>query len=133
MELENEARGTGDGIPLAPEVVGALAPLPESKRHEWRQLYSAALKQAKVDSPGDSIAQRQAANKEANRIFRIGEITTYKQAAALEDWQLMKRQEIGGRLHIVTIDGKGYWVDVPSSVDAGASQSEGGKGKGAGK
>jgi hypothetical protein len=100
-------------IPEAPEVHGALAPLPEAKRKEWRDGYSRGLKQAKLDHAEDPFEQARGALREANRVFWIDEITTYEGAIALQDWQLMHRSERGGHLKIVTIEGKKYSFPIP--------------------
>lgn len=101
-------------IPEPPEIVGALAPLPRAKKDEWRESYGEAFEQAAVDSPGDESAQRQAAQRAANRIFRVGKPTSYAAAASLEGWQLLSRLEQDGKLTIVTIDGAKYSFDVPA-------------------
>lgn len=110
---------TAAEIPPVPEVAGALAPLPAAKQREWRDTYAKALKQAKVDVPEDGMEQRTRALKEANRMFRIDEPASYSEAMAMEPWQLIKREQHGVRLHVITIDAKGLWFDIPRSVDEG--------------
>jgi hypothetical protein len=101
-------------IPEPPEIVGALAPLPSAKRREWREAYGAAFKQAAIDSPGDESAQRQAALRDANRIFRVGEPGSLAEARALGEWQLIRRSEQNGTLAGVTIDGAKFTFDAPA-------------------
>jgi hypothetical protein len=130
--MNGEPKVTAAEIPPAPEVVGALAPLPEAKRREWRDTYAKALKQAKIDVPEDGMEQRTRALKEANRMFRVEEPLNYKDAMALEPWQVMKRQQEGERLHVVLIDSRGHFFPVPRGVDAAADLRDG-KDKGSAK
>jgi hypothetical protein len=115
--MNREELVTTAEIPPVPDVAGAMGPLPESKRREWRDTYAKALKQAKIDVPEGGMEQRARALKEANRMFRVDEPLSYQDAMAMEPWQLMKRQQEGLRLHIVTIDGNGLWFDVPRGFD----------------
>jgi hypothetical protein len=110
--MNGEGQAVRSEIPMAPQLGGALAPLPESKQREWRETYARALKQAKVDHPEDGMEQRATATRKANSIFDIDEITTYKQGMALEPWQLLYRGESGGTLTVIPIDGKKYRVAV---------------------
>lgn len=96
-------------IPTAPHFEG----LPENIRARWRETYAKAFKQALIDSPNDVIAQRQAAEREANRIFRVDELLSYKDAMALENWKVLHRREVNGELKIVTIDGRKFSFPVP--------------------
>jgi len=123
MRMGDEVKVTAAEIPPMPELAGALAPLPASKQREWRDTYAKALKQAKIDVPEGGMEQRIRAVKEANRIFCVDEPLSYKDAMALEPWQLVKRQQMGDRLHVVTIDGKGLWFEVSRGVDVAAGKT----------
>lgn len=112
---------------------------PEKGKAQWRDTYSAALEQARVDSP-DETTHRQIARREANRIFRVGEVRSYAQAKSLDDWKTISREEKGGSLHIVTIEGRKFSFLVPASganadgaSASGAAGKPGADGKDAGK
>ncbi len=103
-------------VPAVPELQG----LPESKKQEWRDGYARAFKQAQVDHPEDPLEQRATAVREANRIFRVGEVASYEQAMALPDWQVhingdgtRARFERNGELRLVTIDGGKFSFPIP--------------------
>lgn len=104
-----------EAIPEPNEIVGALGPLPEAKRDEWRASYAAAFEQAMLDAGGDESAARQAAHRDANRMFRVPKPTSLKAARALEDWQLISRKDSGGTFSIVTIDGARFSFAVPAA------------------
>ncbi len=122
--MEGEGQAVRSEIPMAPQFPG----LPESKQREWRELYAKALKQAKIDHPEDGMEQRAVATREANRIFRVDELRNYREAMALESWQVLHLQQMGDQLKVVTIDGKKYSFDVPRGVDASAKYTVSGKG-----
>jgi hypothetical protein len=61
------------------------------------------------------MEQRASATREANRIFRVGEVTSHSQAAKLEDWKLLHRRERHGKLHIVTVEGTKFNFPIPSA------------------
>jgi aspartyl/asparaginyl beta-hydroxylase (cupin superfamily) len=104
-------------IPEVPELHGALAPLPEAKRKEWREAYARGLKQAKLDRAEDPTEQARMARKEANRVYWIDEPTSYEEATRLQDWQLMARVERGGQLIIVTVhQHKRYSFPIPQKA-----------------
>jgi len=97
-----------------------LQGLPESKKREWRDSYARAFKQAQIDRPEDPLEQRATATREANRIFRVGEVASYEQAMALPDWQVhingdgtRARFERNGELRLVTIDGRKFAFPIP--------------------
>jgi len=103
-------------IPEPGEIVGALGPLRAEKRAEWREAYGEAFEQSMVDTPGDESAARQAAQRDANRMFRVAKPPSLKAARALEDWQLINRTDTGSRFSGVTIDGAKFAFDVPASA-----------------
>jgi hypothetical protein len=118
-------------IPEPNEIVGALGPLPENRRAEWREAYAKAFEQSMVDAPGDESTARQSAQRDANRLFRVGKPATYKAARALGDWQLISRKEASGKFSGVTIDGARFSFDVPA--EPAADESEKSKSAGASK
>ena len=105
--------------------------LPESKKQEWRDDYARAFKQAQVDHPEDPLEQRATAVREANRIFRVGEVASYEQAMALPDWQVhingdgtRARFKRGDELKLVTIDGKKFSFPIPRKASKSATQDK---------
>lgn len=101
-------------IPPMPEPVGALGPVPESKRREWTETYAKAFRQAQVNSPADETAQRAAAAQRANQIFEVEPPASYEEAAALAPWQVQFRGEANGKFWVITIDHKKYSFDLPA-------------------
>jgi hypothetical protein len=95
--------------PAAPNLTG----FPEKLRERWQDNYAEALRQAQVDHPGDDIQQRAVATREANRVFRVPELKSYRAAMDLEPWQVLHRKEDATQLKVVTIDGKKYSFPVP--------------------
>ncbi len=116
--MEIEVQGVKYKIPRAPEVTGALAPLPESKQREWREIYVKGLKQAVAEHPGENVEQF--ATREANRMLRVEEPQNYDEAMKLELWQLMKIESRGTHLHVVTIGSHGCNLPIPRGTDASA-------------
>lgn len=94
-------------------------------RAQWRSNWQKAFKQAQIDHPGDDITQRAVATREANRVFRVDEPTSYEEAMALEDFKVLDRKPVaGGKLAVVTIDGKKYSFDVPAAAAAAPEAEE---------
>lgn len=107
---------------MAPEttVVGtpaAPALLPVDLQSEWRKRYSAAYQEAAGDPSVDESSRKQAAHREANRLLRTPQITSYEQAMRLPAWQFIRRDEVGGQLKVVTIDGKKYSLPAPRQAE----------------
>lgn len=107
---------------MAPETVvntpEAPAILPAKWQAQWKKTYAEAFQAAQADEPDDAPRQRQMARREANRMLRTPKLTSYEEAAALEDWQVVFRGEVDGVLKVVTCDGKKYRFPVPASVTA---------------
>jgi len=97
--------------------------MPEVWKKKWQAAYAAGLKQARIDSPNDESTQRQTALREANRILFV-EPANYREAMALEDWQVMKREEVNGNLHVVTAFGRKYDFAVPARGAASQDQKK---------
>ena len=98
--------------------------LPVGLHKQYTKAFNDAFKQAQEDSPGDLPTQRQAAMREANRVLKVPELTSYEDAIALPDWKVIKREVIGADLKVVTIDGKKYAFPVPPPVDEDAPKGE---------
>ncbi len=103
---------------------GALAPFPEKLRQEWKKTYAAAYQRAIEDDGEDHKNEppdRQHARRhkrglcEANRVFRTPDCTCYKDAKALEDWQVILRKVEDGMLKVITCDAKKYVFPAPQS------------------
>src|SRR5690242_18947053 len=80
--------------PECPETVGALAPVPNSVRKQWKETFEEALEEAQRDFPDNPLLQLEAALREANRIFRVKEPTSHEDAHAIPELQVMCRQQV---------------------------------------
>lgn len=100
------------------EVPAAPSFLPPELKKKWEGAYADGLKQAQEDSPNDLATQKQAAAREANRLVRVPECKSAADVKALADWQVIRREEVGGQIKCVTIDGKKYAFDVTAPAPA---------------
>jgi len=114
------------------EVPAAPANLPAAVEKKWKEAYVSAFKEAQIDWPEDLPTQKQQALREANRVTKTPEITSYSHALSLEDWHFMLRQPSadGKTLRVVTRHGKKYTFDIPAkdqkNVEAGNKNGNGG-------
>src|SRR5947209_20118110 len=92
--------------------------LPERLQKRWQKTWLEAYNAAKNEENLDEAGRQQLANKEANRLLRVTAPKTHEDALALEDWQVHRKVEKNGKLHIVTIDGRKYSFDVPKAKTA---------------
>jgi len=97
----------------AVKIPEAPAGIPASVAKKWKETYVAALAEATNDFPNDAIQQKQTALREANRLLRVPEPRSHKDAMALEGWHVAHREEKDGHLRVVTIDGKKFRFPVP--------------------
>src|SRR4051794_1146436 len=90
------------------EIPAAPAGLPKAVEKKWKETYAAAFKEAQDESPDDLTQQRQSALRDANRILKTPEITSYSQAMDIEDWHFALREPSndGKTLRVVTRHGK---------------------------
>lgn len=96
-------------IPEAPNFPG----LPASVREEWRKRYASAFERAQKNHPNEPTRQHQVASTEANRIFDVQTPQSYAEAMKLEPWQCLLREDSGGKLAVVLIDGRKFVFDAP--------------------
>lgn len=94
-------------VPAAPEV------LPSQLKSKWRSDYIDAYKRAAEDGSLSESDRKQQALREANRVLRVPEVEKYDDAMALKEFQVARREDVGGTLKVVTIDGKKYSFPVP--------------------
>lgn len=94
-------------IPAAPAL------LPPGLQKKWAEDYARAYAEAKLDDSLDEASKKQRALTEANRVLRVAAPASYAEAKRLADWQVIRREEAGGKLKGVTIDGKKFSFDVP--------------------
>jgi hypothetical protein len=116
-------------VPTAP---GNLPPAMEKK---WKEAYVAAFKEAQNDWQDDEQMQKQVALREANRVVKTPEITSYGHAKGLEDWHFVLREPSadGKTLRVVTRHGKKYTFDIPAKEQKKADDAnKNGNGGGAG-
>ena len=109
-------------VPDFPEMPTAMGAAPFAVKEQWAKTYAEGIKQARIDAPEDVKAHHQSALKEANRMFRISEPISYKEALAMDDWKLTERMERNGKLVVKTIDGKDYSFAIPGAVSDGPKQ-----------
>ena len=105
-----------------PEVPGLL---PDNLKREWKRTYIEARQQAEEDGSLDLAGQVQQALREANRVLRTPKVESYSAAMQLEGWQVVRRDEVGGVLKVVTIDAKKYSFPVPASAQRTDSTTAG--------
>ncbi len=111
---------------MADEITTPMPPsrLPEKEKALWKKKYIEAFRQAKADNPDNDSEQQQFARREANRMLKPPEPSSYAEAMALPEHQLAimhdekgkpgpARYEKEGQLKVVTSDGKKYSFDVP--------------------
>ena len=96
-------------VPEAPNYPG----LPQTIRQQWRKTYGEAFLRAQKNHPNEVPKQYQVAASEANRIFDVAAPETYAAAMRLEAWQCLLREDRGGVLKVVLIDGRKFSFDVP--------------------
>lgn len=114
--------------PEAPEL------LPPALRERWQQTWIKAFKQAVVDHPGDETTQRAVAARDANRVLSPDEPTTYEEAMALQDWEVLFRGEKNSKFCVVLINSKKFYFDIPkSAAKSAAAATTGQNGNGAQK
>jgi hypothetical protein len=102
---------------MAPTIIpNAPSFLPPAKQAEWKKKYEEAFKQAQKDEPEDVSAQHRAAQREANRMLRVPEITSAEQAQGMDAHLFIKREEKDGVLKVVTIDGNKYSFKVAKAA-----------------
>lgn len=101
----------------APEPqVGDIQGFSDEDVKKWKSDWVKAFKQAVVDFPGDEIAQRTVATREANRMFRVEHPASYGEAVALPARHVIFRgNTASGKFGVVTIDGKKHYFDVPAA------------------
>jgi hypothetical protein len=123
--MEKTMNGEKVQIPAAPSLPGFDA----ERQARWRSDWAKAFKQAQVDHPGDEITQRAVATREANRVLRVEEPSSYEEAIALEDFRVLYRGNApNGKFCVVTIDGKKYYFDVREvRAPETAAEKDGGK------
>jgi hypothetical protein len=120
------------------QIPDAPAGLPASVEKKWKQTYEAAFKEAQEESPDDLTTQRQLALREANRLLKTPELTSYSQAKDLEDWHFVLRAPSadGTTLRVVTRHGKKYTFPIPAKaqkpVEKEKTGAEGANGNGGG-
>jgi hypothetical protein len=106
-------------IPDAPRL------LPTQHQVEWKKTWLKEFKQAQVDHDGDESKQRAVATRAANRVLNPDDPTSYEEAEALPDWQVVSRVIKNGKLFVVLINSKKFSFEIP----AGKSDAGSGKGK----
>jgi hypothetical protein len=125
------------------EVPAAPAGLPKAVEKKWKETYAAAFKEAQDEAPDDLTQQRQSALRDANRILKTPEITSYSQAMDIEEWHFVLREPSadGKMLRVVTRHGKKYNLAIPAkaqkpaddkSADDKKKGAEGANGNGGG-
>jgi hypothetical protein len=109
------------------EIPAAPAGLPKAVEKKWKETYAAAFKEAQDESPDDLTQQRQLALRDANRILKTPEITSYKQAMEIEDWHFVMREPSanGDTLRVVTRHGKKYNLAIPAKAQKPADDKKG--------
>jgi hypothetical protein len=118
------------------QVPDAPAGLPASVEKKWKQAYEEAFKEAKNDWPDDEPTQKQAALRDANRILKTPELTSYSQTMDIEEWHFVLREpsKDGKTLRVVTRHGKKYTFPIPAKaqkpVEEDKSKGEGKNGNG---
>jgi len=94
--------------------------LPASVKAEWRRAYAAAMKKAQADYPEQKTIQTQFALREANRLLQVPEPKSYKDADALPNHHVVRREVVkvddkgNHELRLVTSDGKKYKFPAPA-------------------
>ena len=98
------------------EIPAAPANLPEAVEKKWKEAYAAAFKEAQNDWPDDVPTQKQQSLREANRVVKTPELTSYSHAASLEEWHFVLRAASadGKTLRVVTRHGKKYTFPIPA-------------------
>jgi hypothetical protein len=105
----------------APEAPGLL---PANLQERWKQTWIKAFKQALVDHPGDEPTQRAVAARDANRVLSPDEPTTYEEALALQDWEVLFRGEKNGKFCVVLINSKKFYFDIPVKAATTAESTD---------
>lgn len=124
------------------QIPDAPAGLPAAVEKKWKQAYETAFKEAQEESPDDLTTQRQLALREANRLLKTPELTSYSQTMDIEDHHFALREpsKDGKTLRVVTRHGKKYTFPIPAKAQKPADEKKqdgdgkkGGEGAGAGK
>jgi hypothetical protein len=124
------------------DIPAAQANLPETVEKKWKEAYQVAFKEAQNDWPDDPPTQKQQALREANRVLKTPELTSYSHAASLEEWHFVLRAPStdGKTLRVVTRHGKKYTFPIPAKAQKPADEKKqdgdgkkGGEGAGAEK
>jgi hypothetical protein len=100
------------------QIPDAPAGLPAAVEKKWKQTYESAFKEAQEESPDDLTTQRQLALREANRLLKTPELTSYSQAMDIEDFHFLLREpsKDGKTLRVVTRHGKKYNLPIPAKA-----------------
>ncbi|HEV7521992.1 MAG TPA: hypothetical protein VGP89_12915 [Candidatus Angelobacter sp.] len=100
------------------EIPAAPAGLPASVEKKWKQTYETAFKEAQEESPDDVTTQRQLALREANRLLKTPELTSYSQTMDIDDFHFVLREpsKDGKTLRVVTRHGKKYTFPIPAKA-----------------
>ncbi|HZU33719.1 MAG TPA: hypothetical protein VFB79_21575 [Candidatus Angelobacter sp.] len=99
------------------QVPAAHAVLPEKLQKKWQKTWLDAYNASSREENLDEAGRQQFATKEANRLLRVPAPKSHEEAMDLEDWQIAHKSEKGGKLRIVTIDGKKHTFDMPTKKD----------------
>jgi hypothetical protein len=111
------------------EIPAAPAGLPAALEKKWKQTYESAFKEAQEESPDDLTTQRQLALREANRLLKTPELTSYNQTMDLEDHHFVLREpsKDGKTLRVVTRHGRKYTFPIPAKAQKAADDKQGDK------
>jgi hypothetical protein len=109
------------------EIPDAPAGLPDKVAKEWKKTYEASFKEAQNDFPDDTITQKEMALRDANRILKTPELTSYSQAMSLDDWHFVRREhdKDGKTLRVTTRHGKKFYFDVPAKTQKAIADATG--------
>ena len=108
------------------EIPAAPANLPQAVEEKWKAAYEAAFAEAQNDWPDDPPTQKQQALREANRVVKTPELTSYSQTMGLEDWHFALREpsKDGKTLRVVTRHGKKYTFPIPPKAQEKPADSK---------
>jgi hypothetical protein len=108
------------------EAPPAPAGIPALVAKKWKKAFEDAFEEAQNDFPDDLPAQRQAAFREANRLLKTPELTSYSDAMDLEDFHVVLREpSIDGKtLRVVTRHGKKYNLPIPAKAQKAAAKNK---------
>jgi hypothetical protein len=118
------------------EIPTPPAGLPAEVEKKWKSAYATAFKEAQEESPDDLTTQKQLALREANRLLKTPELTSYSQTMDIEDHHFVLREpsKDGKILRVVTRHGKKYTFPIPVKAQkaADAKKTDDGKKDGEG-